>query len=287
MTLTVKAMVIMPAVWSLFTVLRSTLVVNDFQRLHLQVATAGSGLLAIWENINTCAKQDGSWVAGSECAHLIATSLFALGLSYLRYHFTGEWWKRSDLLEEYVAELSASLNGTHIIQVYGDKKRAHNELDEYLTSLNIPLLHVSPSMQKRDGINEDFILGLENNTFHYISPTAQVLYDEKRDGVNGYKGLKGAVTVYANSDPVANDGDVRNWMDTDTHQPDPNQEESVFNYLMNYVIDHETDDMIAVSLTEKMNGLDGQFIMRSYSHKWTDWESGLNWCYGPYKTNCQ
>lgn len=71
-------------------------------------------------------------------------------------------------------------------------------------------------MQKRDGINEDFILGLENNTFHYISPTAQVLYDEKRDGVNGYKGLKGAVTVYANSDPVANDGDVRNWMDTDT-----------------------------------------------------------------------
>lgn len=114
-----------------------------------------------------------------------------------------------------------------------------------------------------------------------------MLYDEKRDGVNGYKGLKGAGTVYANSDPVAKDGDVRNWMDSDTHQPDPNQTESVFNYLMGYVIDHETDDMIAVSLTEKMNGLDGQFIMRSYSHKWDDWENGLNWCYGPYQTNCQ
>lgn len=65
-----------------------------------------------------------------------------------------------------MAELSVSLNGTHNIQIYGDKKRAHNELDEYLTSLNIPLLHVSPGMQKRDGINENFILGLENNTFH-------------------------------------------------------------------------------------------------------------------------
>lgn len=105
----------------------------------------------------------------------------------------------------------------------------------------------------------------------------------KRGCATGYDLTEGTITVYGNSDPVTTWDDACNWADSlyadrmagYLSLPDKLKQEF-----------GDDTDTLGFALARKADGKYGQFIARSYKNMWTDWDIGLNWCFGAYKTNC-
>lgn len=95
----------------------------------------------------------------------------------------------------------------------------------------------------------------------------------------------GSITVYCNSDPVATWDDAINW--SSALYSDTKLGEA---YLYTKLEESygSSCDLIGVATEYKeVGGRDDQFIARSYTDTWTDWEKGLNWFFGSYLSNCE
>lgn len=163
---------------------------------------------------------------------------------------------------------------------------------KHFSDLGLESVHVElPKTDKGDTTSaysnktqpSDFYLAYAGNNTYHMVPDPHYEGKTKRGGYTGYNLLNGAITIYANSDPVASWDDSINW--ANYLFDDPLKLYVTLPEVMkdNYGTD---SDIWGFALNEKVEGRDGQFIMRAYHNVWTDWESGLNWCFGVYRTNC-
>lgn len=207
--------------------------------VQVVVAGAVTGVLLIWENIETCATVDGSAKSKSECGRDVFASVAGVGLSALRYHRTQNAHKREDIdlasmttglteaLEQSIpGALVSNANTTKVGSLSIEHEGYSNEMYEYFNSQGIPIVHVKMShmndkrseCEKINGTdicrtpNElDFFLASPNDgVFHFI-PDNSGSKQKKRYGFTGYDLLKGALTIYGNSDSVATWDDARTW----------------------------------------------------------------------------
>lgn len=107
----------------------------------------------------------------------------------------------------------------------------------------------------------------------------------KREGFTGYDLTAGSITVYCNSDPVAIWDDAINW--SSALYSDTKLGEAYLYTKLEESYGSSCDLIGMAAEYKEVGGRDGQFIARSYTNTWTDWEKGLNWCFGSYLSNCE
>lgn len=266
---------------------------------------ASTGGMLIWDTVNTCVEMDGTRVSKLKCAQSVVASTFGIAWAVAAYQHTGNAGgpqanghdvnRRDISFFEHVNEVLPGIitEGTvHVDALAAQQDGDNDYVFEYFNNKGLDVVHVElPKNDKRDETIEysnktqpaDFYLARADNNTYHIVPDPYYEGKVKRGGYTGYNLLNGAITVYANSDPVASWDDAVNW--ANYLFDDPLKLYVTLPEVMkdNYGTD---SDVWGFALSNKVDGRDGQFIMRAYHNVWTDWKSGLNWCFGAYQSNC-
>lgn len=98
----------------------------------------------------------------------------------------------------------------------------------------------------------------------------------------------GILKVLGNSDPVAYWNDAVNWCNSSNDDEGTSVALEIW-YALGYLVEDSDDATeLGFSLTTMWeNRYDGQFGV--VANNWGDaagWETGFNWCFGPYPTLC-
>lgn len=283
---------------------------NAFWQIVAAGATVGSTTLM--EVISNCKEvSNGHFIDIGTCAASVLSSTVATGMAVHRYRTTGHAEKRDEL----ELAMSKSFGGKPVLLssnnewildmvdvVEGvDNANFKRDADRFDEGETILIVHDWASELRYNNatnrLEEDDNLGSihalvyfrsDNSTLITPLNSSTISYFEsglhKRYGYTGYDLTKGTLTVYCNSDPVASWDDAVNW--ANALYPDAHLG---YAYLHTKLEEKfgSTFDVLGFAPNNKVNGKDGQFIVRSYKNKWTNWETGLNWCFGPYLSNCE
>lgn len=307
----------MPTIFLFYGIFSHLLAVQGGDRIAANIGGATLGLTAFGTVLSNCRDAStGDWVKIYQCATLVLASTIATGLAAHRYHTTGTAFKkREDLINLISSDFGSKqveiCNGSSwmadLIDITHSQLKVRDDswnLDSQELILNMTYFVENwanynssdiraDSTEKRGEIEVESlhaIISERNDGLLGIIPINDTVLEyyrsgiHRRDGYTGYDLTAGAITVYANSDPVCYWEDAVNWATSIYDDP---EERYVYFYEKLEKLFGADYDILAVSLSQKWNGLDGQFIARSYSHRYTDWERGLNWCFGPYKSNCK
>lgn len=239
----------------------------------------------IWEITDNCKEQNGKSVDRMACSGSVIDSVIGAGIATCSYKGVKPWNKREE--EDLFANIP------NVISVYDSHSMKREEADIHLASFTPDGFR---GVKFRDGKTNSVIAMATNGSNHLIQTTGNldnwmINNTHKRNGINGYVEYTGySLEVLCNSDSSGTWNNAVTWANTKSGSQTPNEQIQCAMKEGCRTYPNIIDDTFGIAMAEgqaSVGGLNPQFIVKvTKGYANTGWISGMNWCFGAYKTNC-